>query len=479
MKKNSLRKNILYQLLYQVLTLITPLLTAPYISRILGAEKLGIYSYTLSIVNYFTMIAYLGVSNYGCKKIAAVYSLGVKKTQATFWSIYAVQLISSLFSVITYFVYFLCFVSNYKTIYLIQGIAIFSVLIDVNWFFLGTEQFPIIATRNSIIKIITIISIFALVNSDKDLAIYALIMVLGTFLNNFITFFFLLKEINFQHINFKTALEQHFKGNIALFIPTIATLVYHTMDKTMLGLLSDYNNVGYYYSADKVINIPLGLITTLGMVIMPRMSNLISQGNSYEEGSLLSKSFELTLFLSSIMSFGIAAVSKEFVPLFFGDGFEPCIFLIRLFAPILVIKSLSSFIQMQYMIPNNLERKYTIATFCGAAINLLLNFILIPFCGAIGATIGTLGAEVTVLCVEIVLVRNKINIRFLFFGNIVYIFNALITFVVISLSSLYIQGNNLIKLFMEIVIGVIIYLLLCIPYWISKKDSIFYFNQKN
>ena len=479
MKKNSLRKNILYQLLYQVLTLITPLLTAPYISRILGAEKLGIYSYTLSIVNYFTMIAYLGVSNYGCKKIAAVYSLGVKKTQATFWSIYAVQLISSLFSVITYFVYFLCFVSNYKTIYLIQGIAIFSVLIDVNWFFLGTEQFPIIATRNSIIKIITIISIFALVNSDKDLAIYALIMVLGTFLNNFITFFFLLKEINFQHINFKTALEQHFKGNIALFIPTIATLVYHTMDKTMLGLLSDYNNVGYYYSADKVINIPLGLITTLGMVIMPRMSNLISQGNSYEEGSLLSKSFELTLFLSSIMSFGIAAVSKEFVPLFFGDGFEPCIFLIRLFAPILVIKSLSSFIQMQYMIPNNLERKYTIATFCGAAINLLLNFILIRFCGAIGATIGTLGAEVTVLCVEIVLVRNKINIRFLFFGNIVYIFNALITFVVISLSSLYIQGNNLIKLFMEIVIGVIIYLLLCIPYWISKKDSIFYFNQKN
>ena len=178
------------------------------------------------------------------------------------------------------------------------------------------------------------------------------------------------------------------------------------------------------------------------------------------------------------MSFGIAAVSKEFVPLFFGNEFEPCIFLIKLFAPILVIKSLSFFIQMQYMIPNNMERKYTIATFCGAAINLLFNFILIPLCGAIGATIGTLGAEVTVLCIEIVLVRNKINIRYLFLGNIVYIFNAFISFIVISLSSLYIQCNNLVKLFIEIVIGGIIYLLLCIPYWIRKKDSIFYFYLK-
>lgn len=465
-------------MLYQIITLITPLLTAPYISRILGAENLGIYSYTLSIVNYFTMIAYLGVSNYGCKKIAEVYSLSVKKIQETFWSIYAVQLTSSLFSVITYFVYFLCFVSTYKTIYLIQGIAIFSVLIDVNWFFVGIEKFPIVATRNSIIKILTVVSIFVLVNSDKDLALYALIMVLGTFLSNVITWFFILKEIKFQHIKFKTALKKHIKGNIALFIPAIATLVYHTMDKTMLGLLSDYNNVGYYYSADKVINIPLGIITSLGVVIMPRMSNLVSQHNSYEESSLLSKSLELTLFLSSIMSFGIAAVSKEFVPLFFGNEFEPCIFLIKLFAPILVIKSLSFFIQMQYMIPNNMERKYTIATFCGAAINLLFNFILIPLCGAIGATIGTLGAEVTVLCIEIVLVRNKINIRYLFLGNIVYIFNAFISFIVISLSSLYIQCNNLVKLFIEIVIGGIIYLLLCIPYWIRKKDSIFYFYLK-
>lgn len=469
--RGNLKFNLIYEMTYRILTLITPLITSPYISRVLGAKCLGEYSFTLSVVNYFTMIAYLGIDNYGCKMIAKKRD-DSKNKEIIFWEIYYLQLLTGIIAIVLYFLYCIFFVKKNLILFCIQGFAIIAALLDINWYFAGTEQFKLTVIRNIIIKICTVVSIFTFVKNQNDLVIYAMIIVLGNVISQIVMWNYLFKDIKFRKINIFKSLK-HMKPNISLFIPVIAVTVYHTMDKTMLGILSDYSNVGYYYNADKVISMPLGLITALGTVMLPRMANIISTRGLEEGKILLSKSFELNLFLSCSISFGIFSVSNEFVPLFFGNGYDSCIPLIKLFAPVLVIKSLSSLIQTQLLIPNNDERIYTISTFTGAFVNLILNFSLIPNYGALGATIGTFGAELVVLLMESMFIIKTFNIFKLLWKFSIYLFAAFIMVIGIKFVSDLFFISNLKKILVEIIFGGFIYLIVLIPYWFFDKDSIF------
>lgn len=471
--KTSLKMNLVYQMCYRILVLLTPFITSPYISRVLGADALGEYSFTLSVVNYFVMIAYLGIDNYGCRIIAETRGENNQsKLRKTFWEVYFLQAITGLVALCVYCIYCLVFIVGDKTLFLIQGLAVIGATIDINWYFAGSERFKLTVTRNTVIKLTTVCLIFLLVKEQKDLILYALIMVMGNVLSQVVMWGFLRKELTFERVSFN-GIFSHMKPNIALFIPVIAVSVYHTMDKTMLGILSDYTNTGYYYNADKIISMPLGMITGLGTVFLPRMANIVSNSGMDAGRNLLKKSFELHFAIACAMSFGIAAVSNNFIPWFFGEEFIPCISLIKVFAPILIIKTLSGILQTQLLIPTNNERIYTRATFSGAFINLILNFALIPKYGAMGATIGTFGAELFVLTVESVQSIKLFNIFTQIKSNIIYCVAGIAMFIGIVVIDKVICFTYFMNLIIEVVAGGIIYISIISVYIYTNKESVF------
>lgn len=268
---SKLKKNLGYQTIYQILNTCIPLITSPYLARVLGAEKQGVFSYTQSIVNYFTLFAMLGVVNYGTRTIADCGS-DRKKRSKTFWNIYILQLCCTIVSISVYMFYLTCICSQNIYIAFLQIFYLLGSLVDINWLFFGVEKFKITVSRNMVIRICSVVLILMLVRKPSDLWIYTLIMAGSAFLSNAILWFFASKEIDLKAIKNISRFEiiSHIKPNLVLFVPLMAMSVYHIMDKTMLGLLSTYKQVGYYYNADKIINIPIGILIKICMITIQR-----------------------------------------------------------------------------------------------------------------------------------------------------------------------------------------------------------------
>jgi len=469
---SSVKQNLAYQIVFRVLTILTPLITSPILSRALGAEKLGVYSATLAYVNYFMLFAMLGVENYGNRSIAA--ARGDKgKLQELFWNIYAVQVIASILAMAVYALSFAFLNSDRYMIAALQGLWLLSNLINVNWFFFGTEQFRLTVARSIIIKLLTVVLIAVLIRRPSNLYVYALIMAGDAVLGSAIMWPFLKKTIDFQIPRWRL-MKEHLKPILVLFVPVVAMSVFHIMDKTMLDVLRTETDVGYYYSADKIINIPLAVITALGTVMLPHVSNVMSKGNKGSVALMLKKSFELTMFLACAVGMGIASIANEFVPFFFGAGFEPCILLIYWFVPVLFMKAISDLIRTQYMVPAHQDAKYTIAIVFGAVSNLIANYFLIRMFGALGAVLGTLIAEAVVAAAEIYLARDELPFLRYLVGDLSYILIGIFMIVVVRGVAHVLHAGIVVKLLCMVLSGGAVYILGCLLYWHFKKSSIFH-----
>lgn len=470
---SNLKKNIGYQTIYQILITALPLITAPYLARILGASQQGIYSFNNSIVSYFTLFAMLGISNHGTRCIADAGDNKEKRSFA-FWNLYALQIVSSTIMCALYSVYLFFFCKENIEIATLFIMAVLACLFDVSWLFFGIEQFKITVTRNGIIRIIVVVLILLLVKSQKDLWIYTLLMNGSVLAGNIVLVFIAKKYIHYKTPHWKEIIK-NLKPVLVLFIPLLAMTFYHVMDKTMLGLLSDYENSGFYYNADKVINIPIGIIAGISTVLFPRSVALLN--DKTEDGflDLFSNGVEGTLILSIAMASGIAAISCEFTPLFFGRGFDACVSLIILFSPVMVVKSLSTSIRYQYLVPKHLEQYFTYSVLFGAATNLVANFLLIPSMGAMGAVIGTLLAEIVACVVQIILIKNMINIFTPIIKTVPYILIGLIMIGSVRLIANILSIPLFFKVVLEVFIGVIVYIVISLVYaFIAKDRTIIY-----
>ena len=448
-----------------------PLITSPYLARVLGAEKQGVFSYTQSIVNVFVLFAMLGVTNYGSKTIAECRQSKSHRSQV-FWNIYFVQAFVSIVCTIIYFVY-LQFIFNNRFIAFLQSFYLIGAIIDINWLFFGVEDFKTTVTRNLIIRLLSVVLMFSFVKTEEDLWVYTLIMSGSTFCSNLVLWIFANRIIDLNGIKCVkwSQIKVHIKPNLVLFVPLLGLSVYHIMDKTMLGLLSSYEQVGYYYNADKVVNIPIGIINGIGTVMLPRMSALINSDNIDKSNHLFSVSLELVIAVSSAMCFGIASISTEFTPLFFGEGFDPCILLLTVLSPVLIVKGLSQTCRMQYLIPNNLEKIFIESVALGAIVNVTLNLLLIPSLNAMGAVLGTLGAE-TVACIwQIIRMSKRFSVLGILVHSIKYIVFGIIMFISVRCVSTIIS-NLFISIIVEIIVGFLTYISLCIINWKTTDNHI-------
>lgn len=457
----KLKKNLGLQTIYQILNTIVPLITSPYLSRTLGAEKIGVFSYTSSVVSYFVLFGMLGTMNYGTRKIASIKN-DKKEVGKVFLEIYVLQLFISLLFVLFYFVYLKFFCRDNLDIATIQVIAILACLLDVSWLFFGMENFQIIVSRNVIVKLIVTFMIFFYVKKPEDLKVYTLIVVGSNFFNQLILWTLLKKLIVFQKIKIENILN-HIKPNIILFIPLLAMSIYHAMDKTMLGLLSTYRQVGFYYNADKIINIPLCIINGVGTVMLPRMTMLFKEKDKEEAKNFFLQSLEMIIIVSIAMCSGIAAIAKEFVPIFFGKNYEECILLIILLSPVLIIKAISSTVRTQYLIPLKMEKFYIKSVILGAIINIVFNTLFISKLGALGAILGTLLAELVACIWQFVEIKRYIEIKRYYFNYFIYLINGLVMILIVRLFST-INVNIYLKLVLEIFVGFISYLFCSIFY---------------
>ncbi|MBO4413911.1 MAG: flippase [Clostridia bacterium] len=468
---NHVKKNLFLQTVYQVLSTCLPLITAPFLSRRLGATQLGVFSFTSSVVAYFTLAAMLGTVNYGTRSIAQVKD-DREKRDTVFSGIFSLQIIVTLVATAAYVVYLLFFCRENKTVAMIQGVALISCLANINWLFFGVEEFRITVSRSIVIRIASVILILALVKDEADLWLYTLIMVGSTLLSNLILFLYMPKYVSLKMVPV-SELKEHIKPNLVLFIPLLAMTVYHTMDKTMLGALSSYEQSGFYYNSDKVVQIPFTVVNGIGTVMLPRMSALLAEGRQKEADRMFMTTLEGVAAASIAVSCGIAAVANEFIPIFFGSGYDPCILITIVFTPILLVKGFAVIARTQYLIPMNMEKEFTKSVIGGAITNLILNLILIPPYGALGAAIATVIAELVACVMQFVALRGrKLGIGKLLLKTPFYAIIGFMMIGVVRLVSL-INVPGIVKLIIEIVTGACFFGTVCLIYWAKTKNRFY------
>jgi len=405
---SQIRKNYVYNVIYQLLLLIMPLITIPYVSRILGADGVGIYSYTYSIAYYFVIIAMLGIENYGNRLIAKSGD-DKEKVSNNFWSVYSLQFIMSIIMISAYLLYMIFIENRYSLISMIQLVYVLSVVFDINWFFFGKEQFRVTVTRNILIKIASVFLIFLCVKNRDNLWVYTLIMAGSTLLSQLVLWPFILKQVNPFRKSVIT-IKKHIKPCLVLFIPVIAVSLYKVMDKLMLGLMSDISEVGYYEQAEKLVNFPIAFITALGMVIMPRVSNLISTEKTEEAKIIIEKAITFMMFLACPMALGLIAVSSDFVPLYMGDAFTKSSIILSLLSATIVFVSFANVLRKGFMLPKEMDKEFVIFTIAGAIVNLIINLIFIPMLQSVGACIGTIVAEFVAMAMQVYYVRKELPV---------------------------------------------------------------------
>jgi len=404
----SIFKNLSYNVLLQIVLLILPMISLPYVSRVLGAEGIGAYSYTLSITQYFIILGTIGLALYGNRQIAYVRD-DVHKMSTTFWSIFILRVATTSVALIVYYIVF-AVVENYRLLQIIQSVHIVAAMIDISWLYVGMEDFKRIVTRNLIVKLGGLAMIFWLIKKPEDLTLYTLINVGMSFGSSLIMWVYVPKILVKVKVE-KEHIFEHLKPAIQLFIPQIASQVYVLLDKTMIGLLSTIEQVGFYSQAERIVKAVLELVTALGTVMLPRMSNIFARGDHSKMRSYFNTSLAAVSFIAIPMCVGIASVSFEFVPWFFGPGYEQVINIMIVLSPILIFIALSSVMGIQYLLPTNRVHEFTISIVSGAVVNVILNSLLIPQFQAIGAAIGTIAAEFSVMAFQAYFLRDTIDIK--------------------------------------------------------------------
>ncbi|MBP3760126.1 MAG: flippase [Ruminococcus sp.] len=469
MANSSIKKNFMYQMIYEVLVMILPFVTSPYISRVVGAEGLGVYTYSYSIAFYFVLFSMLGLKNYGNRAIAMVRD-DKKRLNETFSNIVTLHFIVSVICFAVYIGYIIM-MKGQKIYAIIQIGYVLSGLLDISWFYFGIEKFKMTVARSTAIRILNVVCIFVFVHEESDLWKYCLIMSAGMFLSSLILWIPLKKYVSFVKPEPKKMII-HLKPMLILFIPAIAVSLYKYMDKIMIGSLSNKIQLGFYENAEKVNTIPLTVISSFGTVMMPKMSNLAARSDKQQANKYMGLSMQFVMCLSFALAFGLAGVGKVFAPVFWGDEFVLSGTLIMALSITVPFISFANILRTQYLIPNEKDKDYIVSVASGAVINLIVNALLIPKHGAIGATIGTVLAEVTVCVIQTWSVRKALPLGDYFKSFAVFApIGAVMFAAVFTFGNM--MGCKLWVLIAQIAIGVAVYCVFAHIYFVKTKNEFY------
>lgn len=454
--KNNLSKNFLYSFIYEVLTVLTPLIITPYVSRILGVELIGIRSLTYAILSYFEIFATLGIAVYGQKEIAK-YSHDIKKRSKIFLNLLIIKTItfSIVFLAYSFLFFQINFMPEYKYLWVLWLIHLFEQLFNITWFFEGIENFKLLAMRGAIIRLLQIILTFIFVKTPNDFQNY-IILYAGTPLLQAISIWPMLFNKIVIVKNFTQEIWIHFKNIINYFIPTIATVIYSNIDKVMISAITrDSRMVGLYDSAQSIALLSTTIFSSVFKVIRSRMSNQLDKIDQKHK-----KLFqEITFFVISSISFGVFSLSNTFVKIFFGQQYEDAGILLKLFSIMIYVMGVSQYISAIYIVPfgkQKLVNKYYILAII---VNIITNIIFINLIGTSGAVIGSILAEGSILCGMLKIYhtskQNKISLSLL----IKNILSGIIMSILCGVIEIILPQHNLHTLLLNAILGATTYII--------------------
>ena len=393
-------KNYAYNLSYQLLLIVLPIITTPYVTRVFSSEDLGTYGYFNSIVTYFILLATLGVASYGTKEISA----NRRNIPQNFWGIYTLQFSATLLSIFLYI--FLCLrVGTMRNpVAYILCLSLFSKGLDISWLFQGLEDFRKITVRNITVKLVGVGSIFLFVKSATDLYLYVFLLTIFELLGQLSMWLPAREFIGRPRFDLKYV-EYHLKPILLLFLPQIAISLYANLDRTMLGALASTKDVGIYDQALKLIGILLTLVTSLGSVMLPRVSNLLGTGDH----KAVNKMHEISFLIYNLVIFPIMAgmliVNDDFVQFFLGKDFQDARYAIAIMIFRMFFIGWTNIMGFQMLIPHNKNKEYMISTTVPAILSVGLNLLFLPKFGYIGAAIVSVLTEALVWGIQLFYTR--------------------------------------------------------------------------
>lgn len=449
-------KNYLYNMSYQILVLLAPLVTVPYVARVLGVQGVGINSYTNSWITFFLLLGQMGIALYGNREIA--YHRDSKDDRSKiFWEIEMLQAMTIFAAYIIFLIFLFKFSHAHRHYFLIQSIFIIAGGLDVSWYFMGMEDFKKTVLRNMIIKLVSIALIFTLVKGPNDLGKYIFLLAMSQVIGNLTLWPYLKGSINFVKLSSLRPFS-HFYPALLLFIPTITTQVYLVVNKLMLGRLAGISATGQFDYADKITKLVLAIVTATGAVMLPHIAHKFADGDVKGIRQSLYNSFDFVTALSVPMMFGLAAVSAQFAPWFLGSDFTPTAKIMFIESPVIVLIAWSNVTGTQYLMPVNRVKEFTASVSVGAVSNVILNLFLIEAYGANGAALATVLSEFIVTACQIYFIRTTIRRRQLFKYTWKYLLSGGIMFIVVyRLNS--IMHMNVPNLIVQVAIGIVIYTL--------------------
>lgn len=450
----SLSKNYLYNLSYQLLTLLTPLITTPYIARTLGVDGIGEYSFSFSIVAYFVLLAQFGITSYAQREIA-YYQDDSREQSRIFFEVISFQLLTVSISLIIYYLLGKIWYVD-SLIYWVQALNILAVLFDVSWFFQGLEEFGKIVFRNFVIRFVNIVLLFILIKAPEDLILYTFIMggmnvVSGIFICLFLKDY--IHKVSLKEINpFR-----NWKSIFQLFLPQIAIQIYVVMNKTMLGFFTDvYTENGYYEQADKIIKLLLTIATSLGIVMLPRIASIVAKGEMEFVRKYMMISYRFSFFLTIPMCLGLIVIAPNFVPWFFGSGYEPVAGILVIISTMIVAVALSNVTGIQFMVPMNRQNQLTLSVVIGAIFNFIINLYLIPRYFSFGIAVATVLTEWLVTAVQFYLARDFFCVRDILLLGKNYIISGIIMFAITWILGIQL-ASSIMNSMIIILVGSVIY----------------------
>lgn len=408
-KTHSIKYNFFMNVILKGSSFLFPLITLPYVARTLGAKANGRITFATAVISYFLMIANVGIPTYGIRACAKLRD-DKKNLSKT------VIEILSLEYFMTFIAYIVLGISIYsinrfkvdaKLIW-ISSIALILSTMGAEWLFNALEQFEYIAIRNIIFKLLSLGMMFIFVHNYKDVYVYAGIIILGTYGSNIMNVIQLRKYIDFMKIGIKD-MAKHVKPAFTFFFLSIAISIYTNLDNVMLGFMTSDADVGYYSVAVKVRGIILTVVTALCTVLLPRVSYYFENNKLDDFKRIICKSIYCILLLAVPFMVFFIVVSQQTVSILAGDKFGAAVLPLCFIMPTVLFAGLSNLTGIQVLVPMGLEKYTVISTICGALVDLIINIVLIPHLGTIGAAIGTMFAELIVLIIQVMYLRNRIK----------------------------------------------------------------------
>lgn len=450
------------------MSLVFPLITFPYASRILLPEGLGKVNFALSIISYFAIISSLGIENYGIREAAKLRDDKIKLSQFS-KEIFFINLVSTIIAYILLFVAIVLVPKfrEYKVLLYVTSATILFTTLGMNWLYSAVEDYFYITVRSIVFQIVSFVLLFVFVKTKDDYVKYAAISVISNVGSNILNFIHSRKYITFK-TGLPLKIKKHLKPIFVLFAMAVAVKVYTVLDTTMLGFIRGDYEVGIYTAATKINKIILSLVTASMTVMLPRLSYYVKDADKTKFNGLVNKGFDFLLLISIPCVIGLSILSEPIINLFCGNNYSDAILPMRIMNPIVVIIGLSGFIGIQIFMPLNKEKWTLYSVVLGAIVNFTLNSILIPKYGVVGASVATVVAETSVTVVQLILARYIIPLKNVFYLFLKYFANSILMCIVVSLCVFFIK-NQWLQLFMGVFAGILVYSILLL----IERNSIF------